>query len=135
MSGFEIRTSWRPTFTVLVSPRMMRVAMILAVALVAAVSAAFASGRDTAPARVTACKNLVRTSGTLTVGTDNPAYPPWYGGSAGHGWKVSDPTSGKGYESAVAYAVAKQLGFKPAQVQWTYVPFNRSFAPASTRSG
>src|SRR5207237_478121 len=45
-------------------------------------------------------------SGSLTVGTDNPAYPPWFGGSEGHGWKVSDPTSGEGYESAVAYAVA-----------------------------
>jgi polar amino acid transport system substrate-binding protein len=42
---------------------------------------------------------------------------------------VSDPTSRQGYESAVAYAVAKQLGFAPAQVQWTYVPFNRAYAP------
>src|SRR5262249_21697803 len=67
--------------------------------------------------------------GVLTVGPDTPASPPWYGGDAGHGWKVSDPTSGKGYESAVAYAVAKQLGFAPAQVKWTYVPFNRSFDP------
>jgi polar amino acid transport system substrate-binding protein len=72
-------------------------------------------------------------SGQLTVGTDNPAYPPWYGGtpSKGSSWKVSDPTSGKGFESAVAYAVASQLGYKPAQVQWTYVPFERSFAPGS----
>src|SRR5581483_8780781 len=68
-------------------------------------------------------------SGRLTVGTDNPAYPPWFGGDAGHGWKVSDPTSGKGYESAVAYAVAAQLGYPHAKVSWTYVPFNRSFAP------
>src|SRR5207253_7378759 len=60
--------------------------------------------------------------GKLTVGTDNPAYPPWFGGDPpkGSSWKVSDPASGKGYESAVAYAVAKQLGYKPAQVQWTY---------------
>ena len=36
---------------------------------------------------------------------------------------------GKGFESAVAYAVAKQLGFARGQVKWTYVPFNRSFAP------
>jgi polar amino acid transport system substrate-binding protein len=70
-------------------------------------------------------------TGKLTVGTDNPAYPPWYGGTPGKGskWKVSDPTSGKGFESAVAYAVAKALGYSAAQVQWTYVPFNRSFAP------
>jgi polar amino acid transport system substrate-binding protein len=72
--------------------------------------------------------NLV-TPGQLTIGTDNPAYPPWYGGSAGHGWQVSDPYSGKGYESAVAYAVAKQLGFAKSEVKWTHVPFNTSFAP------
>ena len=70
-------------------------------------------------------------SGQLTVGTDNPAYPPWFGGSPGNGsfWKVADPTSGKGYESAVAYAVAAQLGYPRSKVAWTYVPFNRSFAP------
>jgi polar amino acid transport system substrate-binding protein len=72
--------------------------------------------------------NLV-TPGQLTIGTDNPAYPPWYGGSAGHGWQVSDPYSGKGYESAVAYAVAKQLGFAKGDVKWVHVPFNTSFAP------
>jgi polar amino acid transport system substrate-binding protein len=72
-------------------------------------------------------------AGQLTIGTDNPAYPPWYGGTPAKGspWKVSDPTSGKGFESAVAYAVASQLGYKPSQVQWTYVPFERSFSPGS----
>src|SRR4029078_5206593 len=40
-----------------------------------------------------------------------------------------DPYSGKGYESAVAYAVAKQLGYGPAKVKWTYVPFSKSVAP------
>jgi polar amino acid transport system substrate-binding protein len=72
--------------------------------------------------------NLVK-SGTLTVGTDNPAYPPWFGGAEKAPWKISDPASGKGYESAVAYAVAKQLGFSRAQVAWKYTPFNNSFAP------
>lgn len=72
--------------------------------------------------------NLVK-SGTFTVGTDNPAYPPWFGGAQKAPWKISDPTSGKGYESAVAYAVAKQMGFSRAQVAWKYTPFNNSFAP------
>jgi polar amino acid transport system substrate-binding protein len=72
--------------------------------------------------------NLVK-SGALTIGTDNPAYPPWFGGNAGHGWKISDPYSGQGYESAVAYAVAKQLGFQRGKVTWKYTPFNNSFAP------
>jgi polar amino acid transport system substrate-binding protein len=72
--------------------------------------------------------NLV-TPGTLTIGTDNPAFPPWYGGTPHKPWQVSDPRSGQGYESAVAYAVAKQLGFAKSDVKWTHVPFNNSFAP------
>ncbi len=73
--------------------------------------------------------NLVK-SGLLTVGTDNPAYPPWYaGGTKSSFWKINDPSNGKGFEPAVTYAVAKQLGLKPAQVKWVYVPFSKSFAP------
>jgi polar amino acid transport system substrate-binding protein len=72
--------------------------------------------------------NLV-TSGKLTIGTDNPAYPPWFGGTPHKPWQVSDPRSGEGYESAVAYAVAKQLGFSKAEVTWKHVPFNTSYAP------
>jgi polar amino acid transport system substrate-binding protein len=70
-------------------------------------------------------------SGQLTIGTDNPAFPPWYAGGtkSGSKWKINDPSTGKGYESAVAYAVAKQLGFSQDEVQWTYVPFNKAFAP------
>jgi polar amino acid transport system substrate-binding protein len=60
-------------------------------------------------------------SGVLTVGTDSPAYDPWF--------RHNDPTNGQGYESAVAYAVAKQLGFGPSAVTWTKVPFNSSYAP------
>ena len=59
--------------------------------------------------------------GVLTVGTDKPAYPPWFAGN--------NPANGKGYESAITYAVAAQLGFQPAQVRWAYVPFNTSYAP------
>ena len=74
--------------------------------------------------------NLV-TPGTLTIGTDNPAYPPWYGGGSpkGSSWKINDPSTGQGFESAVAYAVAKQLGFTKAQVKWLYTPFDKSYAP------
>jgi polar amino acid transport system substrate-binding protein len=60
-------------------------------------------------------------SGVLTVATDTPAYPPWF--------LNNKPSNGKGYESAVAYAVAKQLGFKPSQVQWVVESFNSSYAP------
>jgi len=86
-------------------------------------------GTTAAADSCTSCQlNLVK-SGTLTVGTDNPAYPPWFGGNEKAPWKISDPRSGKGYESAVAYAVAKQLGFTRDQVAWKYTPFNNSFAP------
>ena len=68
--------------------------------------------------------------GVLTVGTDNPAYPPWYAGGSKSGfWKINDPSNGKGFEPAVAYAVAKKLGFPASQVKWTYVPFDKSYAP------
>ena len=63
----------------------------------------------------------VKTAGTLTVGTDKPAYPPYF--------EDDDPSNGKGFESAVAFAVAKELGFDAPAVKWTIVPFNSSYAP------
>ncbi len=74
--------------------------------------------------------NLVN-DGQLTIGTDNPAYPPWFGGGSPKGskWKINDPSTGKGFESAVAYAVAKQLGFARSEVAWVYTPFNKAYAP------
>jgi polar amino acid transport system substrate-binding protein len=68
-------------------------------------------------------------AGKLTVGTDNPAFPPWFGGPEKSPWKVSDPRSGQGFESAVAYEVAKRLGFAKNEVNWIVVPFNTAFAP------
>ena len=62
-------------------------------------------------------------AGVLTVGTDKPAYPPYF--------DDDDPTNGKGFESAVAYAVAEQLGFTKDEVKWTVVPFNSSYAPGA----
>jgi polar amino acid transport system substrate-binding protein len=59
--------------------------------------------------------------GQLTVATDKPVYPPWF--------VDNKPTNGQGYESAVAYAVAAQLGFSKSQVTWAYEPFDSSYAP------
>jgi polar amino acid transport system substrate-binding protein len=75
---------------------------------------------------VAACSNAaiqkdLYQRGVLTVATDTPAYPPWFSGN--------NPADGKGYESAVAYAVAKQLGFSSSQVHWTREPFNASYSP------
>ncbi|KQS66275.1 transporter substrate-binding domain-containing protein [Modestobacter sp. Leaf380] len=58
---------------------------------------------------------------TLTIATDEPAYEPWV--------VDDDPTNGQGYESAVAYAVAEQLGYSEDQVEWTRVPFNSAISP------
>ena len=104
--------------------------LLVALAAAASTAAAPATRLAASTSCAKASLNLVKPA-TLTVGTDNPAYPPWYGGGApsGSSWKINDPSTGTGFESAVVYAVAKQLGFAPAQVQWTYVPFNRSFAP------
>jgi len=70
-------------------------------------------------------------AGKLTIGTDNPAFPPWFDGGTPKGskWEINDPSTGKGFESAVAYAVAQKLGFTKNEVQWTVVPFNNSFKP------
>jgi len=61
--------------------------------------------------------------GMLTVGTDTPAYPPYF--------SDDDPTNGEGFESAIAYAVGSQLGFAPMDVKWEVVPFNTSYAPGN----
>jgi polar amino acid transport system substrate-binding protein len=75
-----------------------------------------------------------KTPGTLTVGTDNPAFPPYFsepeeGETATDPWELGDPTNGRGFESAIAYALAEQLGFSDDQVSWIPVAFNNSIAP------
>jgi polar amino acid transport system substrate-binding protein len=69
--------------------------------------------------------------GTLTIGTDNPAYPPYFQGGTTNGsdWKINDPSTGQGFESAVAYAIADRMGFSKDQVTWTVVKFAQSYAP------
>lgn len=59
--------------------------------------------------------------GTLTIATGKPAYEPWYSGD--------DPSNGKGFESAVAYAVAEKLGYAKDAVTWTAADFNAAIAP------
>jgi len=118
---------------------MLRPAALLAAAALAlAVGACGSDDNDTAattPAATTAttaasdaCAKdglAVRTAGTLTIGTDKPAYPPYF--------EDDDPTNGKGFESAVAYAIAGKLGFTRDEVKWTTVPFNASYAPGKKK--
>ncbi len=85
-----------------------------------------ASASPSASASAASCSNAaiqkeLYARGVLTVATDTPAYSPWFSGN--------NPSNGKGYESAVAYAVARQLGFSNSQVHWTREPFNDSYAP------
>ena len=72
--------------------------------------------------------------GQLTIGTDNPAFPPWFEGGTpeGSSWEINDPSTGEGFESAVAHAVAGELGFGQDEVTWVEVPFNQAFAPGPT---
>ena len=89
----------------------------------AAPSGSSATGSSATQSAATCTKAVLqtRTPGTLTVGTDKPAYAPWF---------VDDkPSNGKGFESAVAYAVAKQLGYEQVDVTWSIVSFNQATAP------
>jgi polar amino acid transport system substrate-binding protein len=58
----------------------------------------------------------------LTISTDEPVYEPWF---------VDDkPENGKGFESAVAYAVAKKLGYANDKVSWVRNHFDTVISPA-----
>ncbi|GAB3982737.1 ABC transporter substrate-binding protein [Plantactinospora veratri] len=74
-----------------------------------------------AQAACTKAELKTRTPGKLTVATDDPAYAPWFADNL--------PGNGKGFESAVAYEVAKQLGFARIDVQWVRVKFDTAIAP------
>jgi polar amino acid transport system substrate-binding protein len=97
--------------------------LLLAAVLVLGCGSSDDSGSSTAAAGGDCKKGQLATEkpGVLTVATDKPAYPPYF--------EDDDPTNGEGFESAVAYAIAKQLGYPPAKVKWTVEPFNSSYAP------
>src|SRR3954470_4686353 len=91
-------------------------------------SSSSATSTPAAAAKGPACDKAslaLKTPGTLTVGTDKPAYPPYF--------EDDDPTNGKGFESAVAYAVAERLGFTHDEVKWKVVTFNSSYAPGEKK--
>jgi polar amino acid transport system substrate-binding protein len=103
---------------------LIAIALVLALALAALgcgtskeeTSATTASASECTPSQLE-----THTKGQLTVATDDPAYEPYF---------VDDkPENGKGFESAVAFAIGKQLGYKKAQVKWVTEPFNSSYAP------
>ena len=58
---------------------------------------------------------------TLTIGTGNPAYSPWVDNDA--------PESKEGFEAAIAYAVAEELGFADTAVKWVRTGFDEAIQP------
>ncbi|MFJ4846875.1 MULTISPECIES: ABC transporter substrate-binding protein [unclassified Streptomyces] len=122
------------------APASSRLAAAAAVSVLVLTAAACAPQEDSAPGGTGAATSgppgsapaaascspsalRTRTTGKLTIGTDNPAYAPWF--------EDNEPANGKGYESAVAYAVARQLGYDQAAVTWQPVAFNNAFAPGA----
>jgi len=61
--------------------------------------------------------------GKLTIGTGNPAFSPWVENDA--------PESAEGFEAAVAYAVATQLGFSTENVSWVRTSFDEAIQPGA----
>ncbi len=115
-----------------------------------ATTAASASASPTASAVADVCARdtlTLKNPGRLTLSTDLPAFPPWWGGDAatqyenepegGSEWSESDfsaePYSGEGFEGATAYAVAEAMGFAPDEVDWIANPgtFEQAFAPGA----
>ncbi|GGW85236.1 ABC transporter substrate-binding protein [Streptomyces lomondensis] len=110
------------------APRALRRAAAAVALLATAVSCApqpdaSSSGKPSTSAGNACAKGKLATEtpGRLTIATDEPAYEPWF--------KDDDPANGKGFESAVAYAVAEELGYGKDKVAWQTVPFNKAFAP------
>ena len=112
--------------------RAVPILLLIALAAVLAACGSSDSGSSSAAADTSAATSAaadvcakdqlaLKTAGQLTIGTDSPAYPPYF--------EDDDPANGKGFESAVAYAIAKQLGFTPDEVKWVVVPFDSSYAP------
>jgi polar amino acid transport system substrate-binding protein len=116
---------------------MPRTRLLLALlALVALMTALAACGGDEGDEAEQAATGTIETScirgdldtieaGVLTLGTDKPAFPPYF--------IDDDPSNGQGFESAVAYGIADRLGFTDSQVNWVVVPFNSSYAPGPKR--
>ena len=128
-------------------PRVHPLLAVIAIGgLIAACQAPAGEGSESASASTVASASAseaascaaadlpTKTPGTLTVGTDNPAFPPYFDPpakdeQATDPWEFGDPTNGRGFESAMAYSLAEQLGFTNDQVTWIPVPFNNSIAP------
>ncbi|MBK0420982.1 amino acid ABC transporter substrate-binding protein [Leucobacter sp. CSA2] len=102
--------------------RPSRLVAVLAAgaAAILALSACTAGGGGNSPSEGASGPGPV-TEGKLTIATGEPAYGPWV--------IDNDPENGKGFESAVAYAVAEKMGYKKEDVVWVRTDFNAAIAP------
>ena len=88
----------------------------------AAATASESASESASPSATCSPESLeTLTAGKLTIATGEPVFPPWM--------IDDDPTSGEGFESAVAYAVAEELGFADADVTWVRTTFDSAIAP------
>jgi polar amino acid transport system substrate-binding protein len=105
--------------------RLLLAGLFSASALTAVTVTSSVAANAASATSLTSCKTLVNsqeyTKGKLTVATDNPVYTPWFVGNK--------PTNGKGFESALAYDIAKTLGISKSNVVWAYEPFDNSYTP------
>lgn len=103
--------------------RLTLPAVLALAALALAACSAGPTADDAASASPVACDPAslpTLTDGRLTVGASDP-FAPWY---------IGDRTSGKGFESALVYAVAGKLGYTHDQVTWVNVAFDQIISPA-----
>lgn len=103
-------------------PRTLRRAAAAVIAVAAAVSLAACAGSPSPSSTAGADGGLQTvTAGKLTIATGEPDYEPWF--------VDDDPSNGKGFEGAVANAVAEQLGFDAADIVWVRTGFDAAIAP------
>jgi len=101
----------------------VRTHRVLALAALSALALAACAPADETPAEAVDGALPTVTAGKLTIGTSDPGYEPWI--------VDNDPSTGEGFESAVAYAVAAELGFEADDVVWTPVSFEQIIAPGA----
>ena len=83
------------------------------------------ASEDDAPAD--ACADVpTKVDGTLTVATGETVFPPWMGAGEDD---FDDPSTGTGYEGALVFALAEELGFDAADVTFVRTPFDTVIAP------
>jgi polar amino acid transport system substrate-binding protein len=105
--------------------RLLMAGLFSASALTAVTLTSSVTSDAATSSSLASCKTTINsqeyTKGKLTIATDNPVYTPWFFGNK--------PTNGKGFESALAYDIAKTLGVSKSNVVWAYEPFDNSYTP------